>query len=237
MAANPDSILDTIKKAIGFDPEYTAFDLDITMHINAVFGSLQQLGVGPDTGFVIQDNTTLWVQYVSNLTLQSLVKTFIFMSVKLVFDPPDGRYALPAFQEQIKQLEWRINSVAEELDPPSDPLDTTTNPFQGVISSFVAPKIVTLDFANLITPDASQGNMFYLTLTADCTINAPVNAANGQQITLELTSNGYGVTWGSGWNFGNAGLPVLSGGGKTDIVSSYYRQTAATWYAGFTSGF
>jgi hypothetical protein len=87
-AANPESILDSVKKVIGFEPEYDAFDLDIVMHINMAFGILKQAGVGSDTGFMITDNTTLWSQYLSNLTLLGMVKSYVSMAVRQAFDPP-----------------------------------------------------------------------------------------------------------------------------------------------------
>jgi hypothetical protein len=231
VTANPESILDSVKKVLGFESEYEAFDLDITMHINAAFGSLHQLGVGGDTGFVISDNTTLWSQYVSQLTFLGMVKAYIFMSVRIVFDPPENRFAIGAFQEQLKQLEWRINVAVESITPPSDPFDESV-----AMTPHFIPKIVNLDFASTISPDAADGNVFYLTLTDDCTINAPVNGVDGQHITLELTSNGFAVTWGNGWNFGVAGAPTLSPS-ASDIISSVFRESATSWYAGYASGF
>ena len=236
MSSNPDSILDSVKKIIGIESEDTVFDLDVTMHINAAFGFLQQLGVGSDTGFIIQDNTTLWSQYISNLTILSLVKTFISLSVRMSFDPPE-RFVIAAFESQLAQLAWRINVAVEQFDPPSDPFATASTAPQGVLKSYVAPQIVNLNFSSDITPDASQGNMFYLTMTGDCTIEAPISGADGQQVTIQIISNGFSASWGSGWDFGSAGAPTLSGAGKTDIISSYYKESAALWYAGFTNGF
>ena len=236
--ANPLSILDSVKKVLGFDPDYTAFDLDITMHINASFGSLQQLGVGGDTGFMISDNTTLWSQYVENLLYLGMIKQYIFMTVKLVFDPPDGRYALPAFQDQIKLLEWRINVAAEQINPPSDPFaPVDAGPGVGSTTTYFKVIAATLISEPSITPDAGEANTFSLSLDQSVTINAPINGTNGEHITLMLTGNGHSVTWGAGWNFGTAGPPVLSGGGKTDVISAVYRQTISDWYTGYIPGF
>jgi hypothetical protein len=239
MPANPNSILDTVKKALGFDPEFEAFDLDITLFTNAAFGYLRQLGVGSDTGFIISDNTTLWSQYITSLEYLNMVKTYIIMFVKLAFDPPATSFGIDAVKGQIDQLGWRINIVAEELNPPSDPFDSDTSSIVtqgGVMTTFFAPKVIRLTFASTVTPDASEGNVFYLELTADCTINSPGAGSDGEHITLEVTSNGFDVTWGNGWNFGNAGTPVLSAD-KTDIVSAYYRTDVTDWRAGFTPGF
>jgi hypothetical protein len=230
MAANPASILDSVKKNLGFDPEYQAFDLDILTHINSAFGDLQQMGVGADTGFVISDNTIVWDQYVTDLSIQSLIRLYICMKTKLGFDPPVTSFAIDAVQKQIEELGFRINLAAEHLSPPAPPADV-------IVEEGWVPVIVRLQYAAVVTPIAVEGNMFYLTLTGDCTINAPVSGTDGQHITLDLTSNGHAVTWGPGWNFGSAGLPALSPGGKSDVISAYYRESSAEWFAGYTPGF
>lgn len=235
---NPDSILDSVKKVIGFDSDYTAFDLDLTLFINAAFGSLQMMGVGGDTGFIISDNTTLWSQYVSNLLYLGMIKQYVCMVVRLAFDPPPTSFGLQAIQEQINQLAWRINIVAEQINPPTDPFaPADAGPGSGTTTTYFKVVAITIPFASTVAPDAGEANTFYLELTGDCTINAPVNGSDGEHISLMLTSNGHTVTWGSGWNFGQAGTPTLSIPGKVDIISAVYRQTAADWYAGFTAGF
>jgi hypothetical protein len=248
MAANPDSILDSVKKMVGFDPDYTVFDLDIVILINSAFGSLQQLGVGADTGFVITDNTTLWQQYVSQFAYLGMVKTYIFMAVRLAFDPPANSFGITAIQDQLEQLAWRINVAAEQVTPPSDPFavqeieeaaagEESVTVFQGgVMPKYFAPKVITLDYQAVVTPDASTGNVFYLTLAGNAVINAPVNGVNGEHVTIGLTSAGHVVTWGNGWNFGDAGLPDVTAG-KTDIISAVYRESTNEWLAGYTPGF
>jgi hypothetical protein len=109
-----DSILTSVKKMLGIDEEYTHFDSDVTLHINSVMLSLNQLGVGPDAGFMITDKTETW----SNLLLDRLdliaSKTFIFLKVKLLFDPPSSGFVVDAMERQIKELEWRLNVQAEK---------------------------------------------------------------------------------------------------------------------------
>lgn len=122
---NPASVLDTVKKVIGFTPDYTAFDLDLIMFINSAFGSLQQLGVGPKTGFAIIDNTLLWSDYTTEILLSGMVKSVVCMKARLAFDPPATSFAIEAIEDQIKQLEWRLNIAAEEITPPSDPFNPT----------------------------------------------------------------------------------------------------------------
>lgn len=237
-AADPNSILDSVKKVLGFDPDDTSFDLDVILFINATMGKLRQLGIGSDTGFVITSRSVLWSQYITNLAILSMVKQYIFMSVRLAFDPPATSFGIESFQKTADELGWRILSAVEEFTPPSDPNgDDPGIAEAGVMKTFFAPKVVQLTYAATVTPDASEGNVFYLDLTADATINPPVNGADGQHITLELISNGFIVTWGSGWNFGTSGVPVLSGAGKSDIISAVYKGSATEWRAGYTPGF
>lgn len=224
MTFNKNSILDLVKQSLGVSFDQTAFDPDITMFINGSFGSLQQLGVGSDTGFMISDNTTLWSQYISGLKYLGMVQSYIFLRVKLLFDTPATSFAIDAIKDQITELSWRIVQSVEEIN-------------DNMVKGYLSPTVVDLDFASVILMDASQANMFYLTMTGDCVINSPVNGADGEHITLEITSNGHSVTWGSGWNFGDIGQPTLSLGGKSDTVSAYYKQDVATWRAGVTTGF
>lgn len=104
-----DSILDSIKKILGMPPEYDAFDTDLVIHINSVFGILAQLGVGPEGGFSISDNTTLWKSYLGNYKDLEMVKSYIALKVRLVFDPPTVGSIMDAMKEQIREFEWRLN--------------------------------------------------------------------------------------------------------------------------------
>ena len=111
-----DSILNSVKKALGITEEYTHFDADIIMHINSVFSILAQLGVGPDEGFAIEDETTSWSEFVPEETgslLLSSVRTYMFMKVKMMFDPPLSSSVAEAYNHQISELEWRLNVAAE----------------------------------------------------------------------------------------------------------------------------
>jgi len=237
VVTNPASILDSTKKILGFDVTYTAFDLDIITHINSAFGELAQIGVGSGTGFVIPDRTTLWSQYVSDLEYLGMIQQFVYMSVRLAFDPPE-RFALAALEKQIEKLTFRINVAAEHINPPPDPFANPINPFLNQLAPiYFEVKAVNLAFARIISPDASVGNTFYLTVTGDCVINAPVAGSDAEHITLMIISNGFTVTWGHGWNFGAGGIPSLSPSGITDIISAIWNEAEAQWYAGFTAGF
>lgn len=235
--SNPESILDSIKKSLGIDSTVTSFDLDITLLINAAMGNLQQVGVGGATGFEIQDNTTLWSQYVVSQLYLNQVKQYILMWVRLAFDPPGTSFVIAAFEKQLEELLWRINISVEAENPPNDPFTETPEQLAeatGLVFFKVAA--VNLVFDSVIVPNAEQGNTFYLTLTGDCSIAAPINGADGEHITLELTSNGHTVTWGNGWNWGDPGVPVLSPS-ATDVISAIYNEASAQWFAGFTPGF
>lgn len=104
-----DSILDSIKKILGMPPDYDAFDTDLVIHINSVFGILAQLGVGPEGGFSISDNTTLWNEYLGDSKDLEMVKSYMALKVRLVFDPPTIGAVMDAMKEQIREFEWRLN--------------------------------------------------------------------------------------------------------------------------------
>lgn len=112
---NPESVLDSIKKVLGFTPDFTDFDLDIIMHTNTAFVTLQQMGAGPSTGFVIIDNSLTWNDFSSSMTLLANVKTFIFLNVRMVFDPPEGRFVVDSWEKNIQELGWRITEMAQEI--------------------------------------------------------------------------------------------------------------------------
>ena len=107
------SILDSIKKMLGIDASYTIFDQDIIMHINTVFIILNQLGVGPSEGFSIEDNKKTWKDYLNDDTKLESVKSYIYLKVKLLFDPPLSTAVIEAIKQQINELEWRLNVEAE----------------------------------------------------------------------------------------------------------------------------
>lgn len=112
-----ESILTSIKKLLGLAEEYKQFDADIIMHINSVFMTLTQLGVGPSTGFFIEDETAIWDDFLDDQTKLQAVKTYVFLKVKIVFDPASlGAATLAAHERYIQELEWRLNMIAESND-------------------------------------------------------------------------------------------------------------------------
>lgn len=109
-----DSILTSVKKALGLAEEYTAFDADILMHINSAFVTLNQLGIGPEDGFSIEDKSVLWGTFLGTDKRLNNVKTWTYLSVRLVFDPPATSFTIDAFQKQLDELTWRISVRREE---------------------------------------------------------------------------------------------------------------------------
>ena len=109
-----ESILTSIKKLLGITEEDKTFDADIIMHINSVFTTLMQLGVGPSKGFYIEDDIAEWTDFVPDLSKIQAVKTYVFLKVKILFDPGSiGASTLAAYERQIQEFEWRLNWTAE----------------------------------------------------------------------------------------------------------------------------
>lgn len=108
-----DSILISIKKLLGLTSDDTAFDMDIIMHINSVFMILRQLGIGPEEGFRIEDKDATWDDYVDEEDNLEAVRTYIYLKVKLIFDPPLSSAVIEANKQMINELEWRLNNEVE----------------------------------------------------------------------------------------------------------------------------
>lgn len=108
-----DSILTSVKKLLGIADEYTHFDSDIIIFVNTVFSTLSQLGVGPVGGFIVTDEYAVWSDYTDNSEQLALVKTYVFMKTKMMFDPPVSSAVLSAMERQISELEWRLHIVSD----------------------------------------------------------------------------------------------------------------------------
>ena len=111
-----ESILTSIKKLLGITEEYNQFDPDIIMHINSVFMILTQLGVGPAEGFSIEDDTAVWTDFIQDIKKLESVKTYIYLKVKLLFDPPLSSAVIESMNRLINELEWRLNVAAESTE-------------------------------------------------------------------------------------------------------------------------
>lgn len=111
-----ESILATIKKMLGLEASYTPFDQDIIVLINSVFMTLHQLGVGPKDGFSIRDYSATWDQFLVNQITLRAAQEYIYMKVRMIFDPPGNSFVTDAMKQQCQELEWRMNVQAESVE-------------------------------------------------------------------------------------------------------------------------
>ena len=109
-----ESILDSVKKILGIPSEYDVFDLDLVMHINSIINILAQIGIGPADGYSITDNTATWADFLGDTRGVEMIKTYIALRVRLIFDPPTSSAVMEALKAQIQELEWRLNIQAEQ---------------------------------------------------------------------------------------------------------------------------
>lgn len=116
-----DSILLSIKKLLGIQSDYDYFDPDIMMCINSTFATLTQLGVGPEGGFSISDENVTWKDFVGTDPKMEMVKTYTYLRVKLLFDPPNSGVLHEAVERQIQELEWRLTVACETYEVLKDP--------------------------------------------------------------------------------------------------------------------
>ena len=113
MSVMGDSILATTKKMLGLDESYPAFDTDIVVFINSALMTLQQLGVGPKNGFTVTDLSQKWADFLPSDTMLEGAKTYIYLCVKMLFDPPGSSYVMDAMKQQREELEWRLREQSE----------------------------------------------------------------------------------------------------------------------------
>lgn len=108
-----ESILTTIKKLLGITADYKHFDTDIIVHINTVLMALNQIGVGPTDPYLITSEIETWDDFLGGAKNLEAVKTYIYLKVRLAFDPPANSSLIEAINRSINELEWRLNAAAE----------------------------------------------------------------------------------------------------------------------------
>ena len=112
-----ESIFESIKALLGPDASYDVFDQDILIHINTAIATLTQLGVGPCGGFVVTGPDETWEEFIgTDKTELNMVRTYIYMKVKIAFDPPTNSSVLTAYQEACREFEWRLNVAVDPSD-------------------------------------------------------------------------------------------------------------------------
>ena len=109
-----DSILTSIKKMLGLHASDESFDIDVIIGINTALAALTQIGVGPAEGFTIEDATTTWSDFIGMSPKLEFIKTYVYLKVKLIFDPPQSSSVIEAYNRSIGELEYRI---FVEVDP------------------------------------------------------------------------------------------------------------------------
>ena len=109
-----ESILTSIKKLIGLTEEYKVYDPDIIIHLNSTFMILRQLGVGPEDGFIIEDENSFWTDFIpADNKLFEGVKTYVYARARLIFDPPQSSIVKECLEKTVAEFEWRLKEEAE----------------------------------------------------------------------------------------------------------------------------
>lgn len=108
------SILTSVKKLLGIPEDYDCFDSDILMNINMVLPVLRQIGV--DTNIDTVTAESKWDELSSSTEIVNMLRVYIALRVRIIFDPPTNSSLLEAIQKKIDELEWRLNVLGEEKD-------------------------------------------------------------------------------------------------------------------------
>lgn len=125
------SILTSTKKILGISEDYVAFDLDIITHINTALSILTQIGIGPVEGFAIEDADTEWEEFIGDDKRFISIRSYVYLKVRQLFDPPTTSYLIDAVEKQIRELEWRLSSNRESTawrDPNPIVVDIEVDP-------------------------------------------------------------------------------------------------------------
>lgn len=130
MSQMSDSILNTIKKTLGLEADYDAFDTEIIVFINSAMMTLQQLGIGPTRGFIITNSEQTWSDFLQTDKMLEGVKHYIYLCVRMVFDPPGSSFVMDSMKQQKEELEWRLREQSEYFpgeEDASQDSETTTD--------------------------------------------------------------------------------------------------------------
>lgn len=118
MAQVTNSILHDIKQMLGQEWDDTTYDLDIKILINSVFFNLNQINVGPPEGYTIDDENNLWPEFIGDSKNLEAVKTYIYIRVRLTFDPPTNGFLVTSLEKQADKLEWTLMVEADPVPTP-----------------------------------------------------------------------------------------------------------------------
>lgn len=116
MSSECGGILGDVKKTLGIEPDYDVFDRDVVIFINAALSTLNQLGVGPSEGYSISNESDQWSDFMGENPSLNLIQTYVYLRVRLLFDPPATSFAQDAIQKQILELEWRMTILPSTVD-------------------------------------------------------------------------------------------------------------------------
>lgn len=108
------SIFQSVKKVVGLLEDDTSFDQDILLHINSVVSTLRQLGLSIPSDFYVRDDVQTWRDLLGEFRDLDLVKSYMTMKVRLMFDPPSSSFGLKSMEEMTKEFEWRINVLTDQ---------------------------------------------------------------------------------------------------------------------------
>ena len=110
-----ESILKTIKQLIGCPDDFEQFDLDLMIHINSAFATLTHLGVGPKEGYRITGAYNVWSEFEDDSQKLSLIKDYVYIKTRLLFDPPTSGSLMDSLKEQLKEMEWRLYMLYDPI--------------------------------------------------------------------------------------------------------------------------
>lgn len=104
-------ILKDTKDLLGIAEGDDGFDLDISIHINSAINVLEQLGL--PAGDLDAKDDYEWTDLSEPDLNLVMLKDYVYLYVRRIFDPPLTGTANEAIQKNIDELSWRIMAQLE----------------------------------------------------------------------------------------------------------------------------
>lgn len=110
-----ESILESTKRRLAIPEGVDSFDAEILPLINLAINTLFQLGLGPSDGFKITGASETWIDYIGEDKRLEMVKDYIFLKTKILFDSNTMSGAvIEVYKQQIAEIEARVKY---QVDP------------------------------------------------------------------------------------------------------------------------
>ena len=109
-------IITDVKQMLGASIYDDSFDVNIVIAINSALAVLSDIGISEADNVCLEiGDTVTWDELLEGRTDIEYIKTYIYLKVKMLFDPPSSSALLDAYNRQIAEFEWRLNTKQSKV--------------------------------------------------------------------------------------------------------------------------